>query len=156
MQPGHIVSDAPGVIGCFGSYIRHPHPGNPARGDQATTCVQVVHCYTCAPSLTRATMKPFQQLPRCSWWLFACAVRKSLRVPGPGVETSLQSPCSPLQQAYSGPFSCSYDTQLPDQHTWPSSFPGLPPLDLPRGQLIQVAPPACLLRTSRLCLVGVT
>ena len=38
VQPGHIVSDAPGVIGCFGSYIRHPHPGDPAGGDQAPTC----------------------------------------------------------------------------------------------------------------------
>ena len=35
MQPGHIVSDRPGVIRLI---ISHPHPGDPAGGDQAPTC----------------------------------------------------------------------------------------------------------------------
>ena len=32
---GHILSSSPGVIGCFGSQARHPHPGDPGRGDQS-------------------------------------------------------------------------------------------------------------------------
>ncbi len=34
----------PGFIGCFGSYNRHPLPGDLIRVDQALACVQVAYC----------------------------------------------------------------------------------------------------------------
>ena len=42
---GHIVSDVPGIFGCFRSFdIIHPHPGDPAGVGQTSACVQVT-CY---------------------------------------------------------------------------------------------------------------
>lgn len=36
---GHVISDVPGIIGCFGSFnIIHPHPGDLAGADQTPAC----------------------------------------------------------------------------------------------------------------------
>lgn len=48
MQLGHIISDEPSVIGCFGSQLITW--GDPARGDRPLACVQVA-CYTIYPPL---------------------------------------------------------------------------------------------------------
>ncbi len=47
---GHIFSDVPGIIGCFGSFnIIHPHPGDPAEADQTPACVQLANLATLPP-----------------------------------------------------------------------------------------------------------
>jgi len=35
----------PGIIGCFGSFNRHPLPGDLTEFNQALACVQVPFCY---------------------------------------------------------------------------------------------------------------
>ncbi|KAL7830287.1 hypothetical protein SRHO_G00314140 [Serrasalmus rhombeus] len=53
VRPGHSLSDATGVTGCFRSYIRHPHPGDLAGSDQDPTCVQLA-----GPKSTKRSFPP--------------------------------------------------------------------------------------------------
>lgn len=72
---GHVISEKPGVIGCFGSLIFiHPHPGDPTGGDQSPACVQVACCSTDPPYGSTATEKPSLRPLRCLRWLFSIAV----------------------------------------------------------------------------------
>lgn len=55
---GHIVSDKPEVMGCFGSMIiKHPCSGDPAGVDQPPTSVQVAHYCTAPPSGAKAILR---------------------------------------------------------------------------------------------------
>lgn len=41
---GHIFSDVPGIIGCFGSFnFMHPPPGDLAGADETPACVQMAN-----------------------------------------------------------------------------------------------------------------
>lgn len=59
VQLRHVWMD-PGSAGVSGLIIRHPHPGDPARGDQTAICVQVALYATCHSSKPKANGKPFQ------------------------------------------------------------------------------------------------
>lgn len=67
LQPVHIFSDVTGVTGCLG----HPHPGDPAEGEQAPTGVQVARFATFLPLLNRSQLEAFTAASRMSQSAFS-------------------------------------------------------------------------------------
>ncbi len=50
----------PGVTGCFGSYNRHPRPGDPTEADQTPAHVQVAfYCPHCSPLFNQSHLEAF-------------------------------------------------------------------------------------------------
>lgn len=91
---GHIFSDVPGIIGCFGfSNIIHSHPGDPAEAGQAPACVQLANLATFLLSWAIDILRLSLSLWRYCGWLFFSSLHWWFQQPLPGgLPKGLMSP----------------------------------------------------------------